>query len=317
MQASQARDVKDANSYVASFFTLSGGGFGQPPKHAFSDRVRAAAQVGYEGIGLHLNELTDPAWNEIGSANPSAVLDHMTGVLRGTGLDIVEIEFVGGWCEGPGNPAVARAAELIGEISDRLATHTVGGHHVSVGEFTTGPAADPLQAGRGLAEFAQALAGTGYVPAVEAFAWSQIPDYGLVRDIQAAARAGGALADTWHAFNTGCTAEDIARGVMGPITAVQLNGGFRVHKDFLANARSARRLPGDGDLDGEAFIRAVRAAGFTGPWSVEVTYPEFLELDVSTAAKSSIAAARALMARTLDGDPIHPAGTDDEPEAGS
>jgi sugar phosphate isomerase/epimerase len=292
----EAGSDADAGSYVASFFTLSGSGFGQPPRHAFSDRVRAAAEAGYDGIGLHLNELTDPAWNELGTADPSAVLDHMAGVLHGTGLDVVEIEFVGGWCDGPGSPAVAKAAELIGEVAGRLAANTVGGHHVSVGEFTAGPSADPQLAGRGLAEFAEAVAGTGYVPAIEAFAWSKIPGYGLVRDIQAVAGVGGALADTWHAFNTGCTTDGIARGEMGLITAVQLNGGYRVHENFLTNARSTRRLPGDGDLDGEGFIRAVRAAGFTGPWCVEVNYPEFRELDAAAAASSSIAAARTLMA---------------------
>lgn len=289
----------DADSYVASFFTLSGSGFGQPPRHAFSDRVRAAAEAGYNGIGLHLNELTDPAWNELNTADPSRVLDHMAGVLDGTGLDVVEIEFVGGWCDGPGNPAVTKAADLVGEIAGHLATNTVGGHHVSVGEFTAGPAPDSQLAGRGLAEFAQALSGTGYVPAIEAFAWSKIPDYSLVRDIQAVTGVGGALADTWHAFNTGCTTDGITRGEMGLITAVQLNGGYRVHDDFLANARSTRRLPGDGDLDGEGFIRAIRAAGFTGPWCVEVNYPEFRELDAAAAASSSISAARILMAAAL------------------
>jgi sugar phosphate isomerase/epimerase len=295
----QAGSDADAGSYVASFFTLSGSGFGQPPRHPFSDRVRAAAVAGYDGIGLHLSELTDPAWNDLNTADPSRVLDHMAGALHGTGLDVVEIEFVGGWCDGPGNPAVAKAAELIGEVAGRLATNTVGGHHVSVGEFTAGPPADPQLAGRGLAELAEALTGTGYEPAIEAFAWSKIPDYGLVRDIQTASGVGGALADTWHAFNTGCTVNGIARGEMGLVAAVQLNGGYRVHENLLAYARSTRRLPGDGDLDGEGFIRAVRAAGFTGPWCVEVNYPEFRELDAASAASGSIAAARKLMATVL------------------
>jgi sugar phosphate isomerase/epimerase len=295
----QAGSDADAGSYVASFFTLSGSGFGQPPRHPFSDRVRAAAEAGYDGIGLHLSELTDPAWNDLNTADPSRVLDHMAGALHGTGLDVVEIEFVGGWCDGPGNPAVAKAAELIGEVAGRLATNTVGGNHVSVGEFTAGRSAEPQLAGRGLAELAEALTGTGYEPAIEAFAWSKIPDYGLVRDIQTASGVGGALADTWHAFNTGCTVNGIARGEMGLVAAVQLNGGYRVHENLLAYARSTRRLPGDGDLDGEGFIRAVRAAGFTGPWCVEVNYPEFRELDAASAASGSIAAARKIMATVL------------------
>lgn len=295
----QLKDANDAGTYVASFFTLSGSGFGQPPRHPFTERARAASEAGYAGIGLHLNELTDPAWNELNTADPSKVLAHMADTLQATGLDIVEIEFIGGWCGGPGNPAVAQAAELVGEVGRRLATDTVGGHHVSVGEFASGPRADPQLAGRGLAELASLLEGTGYIPAMEAFAWSEILDYRLVRDIRAAAGAGGALADTWHAFNTGGTTDGIAAGGMGPICAVQLNGGYRVHEDFLANARSTRRLPGDGDLDGEGFVRAVRAAGFDGPWCVEVNYPEFRALDAASAARSSLSAAQTLVAKAL------------------
>lgn len=292
-------DAPEGAAYVASFFTLSGSGFGQPPRHTFTERVQAASSAGFDGIGLHLNELTDPAWNELGTGDPSAVLKHMAEVLRGTGLDVVEIEFVGGWCDGPGNPAVARAAELVDEVARQLATNTVGGHHVSIGEFASGAPADPMLAGQGLAELAEFLTDTGYAPSIEAFAWSKIRDYGLVREIQSAAGAGGALADTWHAFNTGCTTAGIAAGEMGPISAVQLNGGYRVHEGFLANARSTRRLPGDGGLDGEGFVRAVRAAGFVGPWCVEVNYPEFRALGADGAANSSIAAARTLLARAL------------------
>lgn len=136
-------------------------------------------------------------------------LDYNLGPWRSWDLGVVRIGETNCWATG------------------HLATNTVGGHHVSVGEFAAGRAADPQLAGRGLAELAGLVAGTGYAPAIEAFAWSKIRDYGLVREIQAIAGTGGALADTWHAFNTGCPKDKITQGEMGLISAVQLNGGPR------------------------------------------------------------------------------------------
>jgi sugar phosphate isomerase/epimerase len=75
------------------------------------------------------------------------------------------------------------------------------------------------------------------------------------------------------------------------VAAVQLNDGPRVHADFLRHARAARRLPGSGELDVVGLIRAVQAAGFTGPWCVEVNTPEFRELPVEAAAKAAADAA--------------------------
>ena len=79
-----------ATDLVASFFTLSGGGFGEPPRHAFAERCEAAAAAGFAGIGLHADDLprTVAAGLDVGG---------MRAVLAGTGLRLVEIEFLGGW----------------------------------------------------------------------------------------------------------------------------------------------------------------------------------------------------------------------------
>lgn len=283
--------------YVASFFTLSGDGFAMPPRHAFTDRAVAAADAGYAGIGVHLNEFTDPAWNEWDSSEPERVLERMAQVLRQTGLDVVEVEFVGGWTEGPGNRQVARSAALVRQVAEMLSNGNVGGYHVSAGEFVAGEPVSPELAGLGLRELVRSLEGTGFAPALEAFAWSRLKDYDLVRDVIVAGGPGaGALVDVWHAYNTGVTPAQVAGGDLGPIAAVQLNGGYRVFEDFLANARSTRRLPGDGDLDGSALARAVLEAGFSGPWCVEVNYPEFRSLSAAEAAETSIEAARRCVA---------------------
>src|ERR1700733_10009266 len=76
----------------------------------------------------------------------------------------------------------------------------------------------------------------------------------------------GQMIDVWHFFNNGGDPDALT----GPIAAVQLNDGPRVHGDCLRHARAARRLPGQGELDVEGLLRAVLRTGFAGPWCVEV-----------------------------------------------
>jgi sugar phosphate isomerase/epimerase len=69
------------------------------------------------------------------------------------------------------------------------------------------------------------------------------------------------------------------------IAAVQLNDGPRVYNDFLWNARNTRFLPGDGELDVRGLLDTLNEIGYTGPYCVEVNYPEFRAYSVFDAAK--------------------------------
>ena len=90
------RSVADVQlpDLVASFFTLSGAGFGEPPRNSFVERCEAAAAAGFAGIGLHAEDLprTVAGGTDIGE---------MQSVLRINGMQLVEIEFLGGWALPP------------------------------------------------------------------------------------------------------------------------------------------------------------------------------------------------------------------------
>ena len=101
----------------------------------------------------------------------------------------------------------------------------------------------------------------------------------------------GQLIDVWHFYNNDGNPDSLT----GPIAAVQLNDGPRVHDDFLAHARAARMLPGR-DLDVVGLIRAVLRTGFNGPWCIEVNTPEFRALPVDEAAHRAATAACAALA---------------------
>jgi sugar phosphate isomerase/epimerase len=260
--------------FVASFFTLTGAGFGEPPRHGFAARCEAAAAAGFTGIGLHVDDL---ARTVAGGLD----VDGMRDVLAAAGLRVVEIEFLAGWAlddEGPGGEGVAAVADAF------------GGRHVSAGEFRGGEL-DPVAAAKRLAEAAGRAAERDLLVAVEAFPWSAIRDYGTAVDLvrRSGAPNAGLLVDVWHFFNGGAS-PDLLQDLPGAgVAAVQLNDGPRVHDDLLVNARATRRLPGEGELDVVGLVQAVERTGFTGPYCVEVNTPEFRALPLEEAAERAFA----------------------------
>ncbi|MGI5133131.1 sugar phosphate isomerase/epimerase family protein [Pseudonocardia sp. CA-107938] len=266
---------------VASHYTLTGAGFAEPPRHGFAERCRAAADAGFAGIGVHVDELdrTPPA--------------DMRAVLDATGLRVVEIEFLGGWAlDGPDTALVER----IEAVAD-----AVGGRHVSTGEFRAGDL-DRTAAAQRLRELADRLAARGLLLALEAFPWSALDGPAAAADLLRLASTAGAglMVDVWQFWNGGGDPGMLADV---PVAAVQLNDGPYVRPatpaEYLHHARAARQLPGTGELDVVGLVRAAAAAGFTGPWSVEVNTPQLRALPAAEAARQAASTARAVLDEAL------------------
>jgi sugar phosphate isomerase/epimerase len=275
---------------VASFFTLSGAGFAQPPRNTFIERCEAAAAAGFTGIGLHADDLPRTV---------AAGLDvaEMQAVLKVNGLDLVEIEFLGGWAfPPPGSEGLAPGLRDIEAVADAL-----GGRQVSAGEFS---GATPLdsdelrdRAAEALRANADRLAERGLLVALESFPWSALADTVIAIDLlrRAGAPNAGLLIDVWHFYNGGGDPALLVDLPAAGIAGVQLNDGPLVHGNFLEHARAERRLPGDGELDVVRLIHAVRRAGFTGPYCVEANTPEFRALPVAEAARRAADSARTVL----------------------
>jgi sugar phosphate isomerase/epimerase len=276
--ADQATGSPGDPHLVASFFTLSGAGFGEPPRHGFQRRCEAAAAAGFSGVGLHVDDLARTSASGLDTAGMRSLLD-------GAGLSLVEIEFLGGWALEP--TAADDVVAGVEAVADGL-----GGRHVSAGEFRSGDL-EPDAAAARLAVLAGRLAERGLLVALEAFPWSALPDVGAAVDLlrRAGAANAGLMIDVWHFCNGGAGLDALDDLPGAGVAAVQLNDGPRVHGDFLRHARAARRLPGHGELDVVGLVRAVQATGFAGPWCVEVNTPEFRSLPVDVAAKAAADAA--------------------------
>jgi sugar phosphate isomerase/epimerase len=276
-------DLSRGYDLVASFFTLTGAGFGEPPRHSFVDRCRAAAEANFSGIGLHIDDLPRTIASGLD-------VEDMQAVLIDTGLRVVEIEFLGGWAlDGdPGEPD--RTVRGIEAVVDAF-----GGGHVSAGEFRGDAALDPERAATRLDEIARRLGRRGLQVAVEGFPWSVLAGAATVPDLLRRTHASnlGQMIDVWHFYNNGGDPDALE----GPIAAVQLNDGPRVYDDHLVHARAARKLPGEGELDLTGLLQAVNHTGFTGPWCVEVNTPAFRSLPVDEAARQAADAASVALHR--------------------
>ena len=86
----------DDPELVASFYTLSGAGFGEAPRHTFEQRCAAAAAAGFAGIGLHTDDL----------ARTRKALGALNTPFAETDVLVVELR------NHPG--ALARVCELLG-----------------------------------------------------------------------------------------------------------------------------------------------------------------------------------------------------------
>ena len=264
---------------VASFFTLSGAGFVEPPRNSFIERCEAAAAAGFCGIGLHHEDL---------SRTVAAGVDipEMRAVLRHNGLELVEIEFLGGWAFGNQSGGVSPSLAGIEAVADAF-----GGRQVSAGEFSGDiplDTEDALErAAKALRVNADRLAAKGLLVALESFPWSALGTTRIAIELlrRAGAPNAGLLIDVWHFYNGGGQPDQLVDLPAAGIAGVQLNDGPLVHENFLQHARAERQLPGEGELDVVGLIHAVRRAGFTGPYCVEANTPEFRTLPVAEAAR--------------------------------
>jgi sugar phosphate isomerase/epimerase/enamine deaminase RidA (YjgF/YER057c/UK114 family) len=274
-------DISDGFELVASFFTLTGAGFGEEPRYSFAERCRAAAAAGFTGIGLHADDLPRTVASGLDVAG-------MRAVLADTGLRVVEIEFLGGWALDTDAGELERTIGRIEAVADGF-----GGQHVSAGEFRGGALLALDATARRLDGLALRLGRRGLQVAVEAFPWSALGGPTAVPELLRRVQAPnvGQLIDVWHFFHNGGDPDALT----SPIAAVQLNDGPRVHFDFLVHSRTARRLPGEGELDVTGLLRALLRTGFTGPWCVEVNNPEFRALSVHEAARRAADTASAAL----------------------
>ena len=128
------------------------------------------------------------------------------------------------------------------------------------------------------AELGDIAKGRGLRIGYEALAWGRhVNDH---RDAWEVVRRAdhpnvGLILDSFHTLGRGIDPETIRRIPGDRIFFVQLADAPRIEMDLLYWSRHFRNMPGEGDLDVTAFMRAVAATGYDGPVSLEIFNDQF------------------------------------------
>jgi sugar phosphate isomerase/epimerase len=274
---------------IASYFTLAGAGYGSPARFSFTERVAAAAAVGFAGIGMSASDYA--AWRAGGWTDAD-----LRGLHEDRGVQLTELEFVRGWARADERATWARQIEdQLYAIADAL-----GARHINVGD--TEPAGDfpPLDVvAERFAALCDRAAAHGLLVALEFLPWTSIPDVRTAWEIARIARRpnGGLLIDAWHYFR-GANDATALRGIPAErIVAVQLDDADAGSGSTVEDTRR-RRLPGEGSFDLVGLVRLLDEMGVVVPISVEVVSAEQFALPVHEAARRAHDTTRAVLSRS-------------------
>jgi len=256
------------------------------------ERVESAAAAGFRGFGLVYADLV-VAERDYGMAGIRSLLDD-------NGLVHLELELLTDWwADGPRR---RRSDEVRRKLLE--AAGALGARHVKVAPDVSG---EPWDHDRWAAEFAvlaEDACQAGTRVGLEFLPWSNIrtvhDGLRLVRD--AGHDAGGLVIDVWHTERAGTPPAELAGVPLRHIVGVELSDADAGQVGTLfEDTANRRRLCGEGSFDLQGCIRALRAAGWAGPWGVEILSEAFRRLPVGEAVAAAFATARAQLELAGDG----------------
>ena len=246
-------------------------------------RIEAAAAAGFSGFGLLSADLP-AAEQEYGLRGIRAMLDDN---------GIVDLELEGipyWWDDGPRR-----------EESDRVrhgllrAAEVLGARHIKV---TPDGDDAPWNREHWAAKFAELAAqadAAGTRLGIEFFPWSNIKTLhdGMALVEDARHDTAGVVIDVWHIERAHTPVGDLASVPLRRIVGVELNDADpQVVGTLFDDTVHRRRYCGEGSFDLAGIINALRTAGWTGPWGVEILSEEHRSLPVQEALGRAASSAR-------------------------
>jgi sugar phosphate isomerase/epimerase len=261
----------------------------------FAERVAAAASAGFAGISV---------WGrDYAAARAEGLTDEdLRLMLADHGLFVAELDPAWWWLPGAAEIHIPPETDPLdvfrfGEteifaMADALGARSVNAVDVFGGDWTIEAAAESF------AELCSRAAEHGLLVHVEWLTWSRIPDLDTALEVVELAGApnGGLNVDAWHLVRSGAAPEDLRRLPGSRVLAVQLDDGPRQPEDDLVRATlHDRRLPGDGEFDLTALLRALSAIESTAPLGVEVFSDDLHRLGAAEVARRAATTTRSLI----------------------
>jgi sugar phosphate isomerase/epimerase len=196
------------------------------------------------------------------------------------------------------------------EESDRIrrslltAAEALGARHIKVTPDGDDGPWDPAHWAAEFAELAAQAEGVGTRLGLEFFPWSNIKNLhdGLRLVEDAGHDAAGLVIDVWHIERAGTPVTDLASVPLHRIIGVELNDADpQVVGTLFEDTVHRRRYCGEGSFDLTGIITALRTAGWTGPWGVEILSEEHRSLPVGEALSRAAESARRQLALASKG----------------
>lgn len=268
------------------------------------EKLDAIARAGFDGIEIFEQDfIADPA--------PPAEVGRM---VRDHGLEIMLFQPFRDF-EGLTGAARAKAFDRAERKFDVMAE--LGCDLMLVCSSTTPEALGGIdRAAADFRELGERAAARGLRVGYEALAWGRhVNDH---RDAWEVVRRAdhasiGLILDSFHTLGRGLDPETIRRIPGDRIFFVQLADAPAIPMDLLHWSRHFRNMPGEGDLDVTAFMRAVAATGYAGPLSLEIFNDQFRGGNPASIARDGRRSLVALMDRVRRLEPQGAAGSAEIP----
>ncbi len=249
-----------APALVNLFWSAAGvfPGEGEVSPFDFVERVSSAAKAGFAGISF---------WHaDLEAICQSRSLAEVRRILDDHGVGACEVAFIEDWyVDGDRRAASDARRRWVLEAAEVLSAP-----HVKAGDRRT-TAADLARIAD---EFAQLCAGAaphglrvGYEFMKSSFVHKLADCLAMVGDTP----NGGLIVDIAHTNAIGISNDEVAAIPADRIVSVELSDNIRTASGYDV---TTRRFCGEGELDVAGFAAAARAAGYGGPWAVEVVNRE-------------------------------------------
>jgi sugar phosphate isomerase/epimerase len=273
---------------IAAYFTLAGDVYPFGPTQVspfpFRDRVEVASKAGWVGMGLIPDDV-DATTSRISLADMKRMLDD-------NGIKYVELEFLVDWyLDGDRRKKSDELRQRLLKIAEALGVRNVK-VAPGLGMDVNNPQPQELvpEVGRmrdAFVELCQDAAEHGTAITLEIMPFGNISriDTGVAVVGGANQPNGGLLVDIWHLGRGGIDYETVSKIPAHFINCVELDDADgRIRGSLWEDTIFNRRLPGEGVLEPPAFIKAVEAAGYRGPWGVEILSATFRKLPLAEMA---------------------------------
>lgn len=224
-----------------------------------TERVRAAAETGWSGVGFGQDDLRRVR----DTTGFAALRDEISRV----GLSHVEVELASGWWRE--DDQWREVWELLLDAAQQLnASFIKVGTEFSAPINDIEPLVEPLRRLAAEAEASSTRVALEPLPFAMIASMPQGAD--LIRRV--AHPAAGLVVDYWHVFRAGTSLPDLVAALdAAMVFGVELSDAEdEVIGTLFEDTRDNRRLIGEGAQDVVGFIRAMRELGFNGPWGVEI-----------------------------------------------